>query len=78
MAEVARQSVRHLITPLVAASDDMAAVHDLMLGALAGVVECWVCCCNPGAGKERIAEALKGAIDDFVVQALEAQRGPIQ
>lgn len=64
-------AVRALIKPNVAACLDMDEVQSVVLGALAGVVQCWVAACNPGAGKARIAEALKDTIDDFVGQAVD-------
>lgn len=70
-------AVRHLIIPNVAACDDMTEVQDVILGALAGVVQCWVCSCNPGAGRARITEALTQTIDDFVGQAIDV-RGATQ
>lgn len=71
MADFMRTSVRELIIPAVAQCKGMEAVQDLMLGALAGVVECWVCSCNADATDARISEALKETIDDFVSQARE-------
>lgn len=78
IAQQMADAVRHLIMPNVGACEDMSEVQDVVLGALAGVVQCWVCACNPGAGRERIAEALTDTIVDFVNQAVDIQLGTKQ
>lgn len=68
--EIARKSVRdQVVGMLEPASVSAEAMQAIVLGALAGAVEAFVCAANEGTSRERLKEALRDAVTDFVDQA---------
>jgi hypothetical protein len=69
VGDLARAAVREQVTSMmepVAAYPD--AVQAIVLGAIAGVVECFVLSSKEGVTRERLKEALRDVVSDFVDQ----------
>ena len=70
VGEIARQAVREKITAMmVPALGHPEAMQAVILGAMAGAVECFVCAASEGVSRERLKEALRDVVADFVDQA---------
>ena len=77
IGEIARQAVREKVTAMLEPAEGEAA-QAVVLGALAGAVECFVCAANPGATRERLKEALSNVVADFVDQASDQLMAGLQ
>lgn len=70
IGETARQAVKEKVFEMLKPAGVSAeAMQAVVLGALAGAVECFVCASNEGTSRDRLKEALCGAVVDFVDQA---------
>lgn len=69
-SEIARSAVREKIMAMLSgASGHPEAMQAVVLGAMAGAVEGFVCAANEGVSRERLKEALRDVVTDFVDQA---------
>ncbi len=70
VGEIARTAVREKVTAMLEpATVSPEAMQAVVLGALAGAVECFVCAADEGTTRERLKEALRDVVTDFVDQA---------
>lgn len=81
VGEIARQAVREKITAMLEpaiALNAPDAQQAVLLGALAGAVECFVCGSREGSSRERLKQALCEVVSDFVDQAKDQLIAGIQ
>jgi hypothetical protein len=70
LGEIARKAVRDKIKDMLEpASIHPEAMQAVILGSMAGAVECFVCAANEGTSRDRLKEALRDLVADFVDQA---------
>jgi hypothetical protein len=69
IGQVARQAVLEQVTHLLQASDNREAQQAVVLGAIGGAVECFVCAASEGVSRERLKDALRDVVSDFIDQA---------
>jgi hypothetical protein len=70
IGETARSTVRATIADMLKPAEVSAdAMQAVILGALAGAVESFVCASNEGTSRERLKQALCDVVVDFVDQA---------
>jgi hypothetical protein len=75
VGEVARRAVREKIAAMLEpASVSREATHAVLLGSIAGAIECFVCAADDGTSRERLKEGLRDVVSDFVDQAKDQLR----